>query len=116
MSEIQKIKKMKPSAYKSMMMGKLGLTKTTPKKKKDLIRWKNEKWVNLSARVYDNKILPCGQKGKRQQQLNIPSVCRPSIKVNDKTPKPLSKNISNKQIKKAINIKKQGKMINWSKL
>lgn len=116
MSEIERVKKMKPSAYKSMRMGKLGLTKTTPEKKKFLKNWGKEKWVNLSARVYDNKKLPCGQKGKRQQELNIPSVCRPSIKVNNKTPKPLSKDISNAQVKKAINIKKQGKRINWSKL
>lgn len=39
------IKKMKPSAYKSMMMKKVGLNKerSTPQETRDLIRWKNEK-------------------------------------------------------------------------
>lgn len=110
----EKVLKMKPSAYKSMMLGKLGLTKTTPEKKADLIRWKNEKWQNLTARLTDNKYLPCGQKGKKQK--NMPSVCRPSVKINNDTPKPLAKNVSDKQIKKAISIKKKGKQIQWSKL
>ena len=39
MSKAQKdaVKSMKPSAYRSMLMGKLGMTKSSPKKKKDLL-------------------------------------------------------------------------------
>ena len=38
------VKKMKPSAYKSMMMKKVGLNTEppTPQETRDLIRWKNE--------------------------------------------------------------------------
>lgn len=109
------IKKQKASAYKSMRMGVLGLTKSTPQKKKQLLNWEKEKWINLTAKVYDNKILTCGTKGKKQKKLNLPSVCRPSKRVNKKTPK-LADNFTTKQIKKAIQIKKKGKTINWNKL
>jgi hypothetical protein len=113
--EIKRIKKMKNSAYKSMMLGKVRLTKTSPQKKKDLIRWKNEKWENLTARITDgDKFYACGQKGKKQG--NLPSVCRASLKISNKTPKPLSNDVSNKQIKKAVEIKKKGKRIDWSEL
>lgn len=119
-AEIEAVKKMKPSAYKSMLMGKLNMTKSSPSKKKDLLRWGSptmgEKWVNLSGYLTDGiKDLPCGTKGKKQIQQNIPSVCRPSVKVNEKTPK-LAKYFTKKQIEKAIKIKKQGKRIDWSKL
>ena len=107
---------MKPSAYRSMKLGSLGLTKTTPQKKADLIRWRDEKWVNLTARLTDKKNLPCGTKGKIQKKQGLPSVCRPSVKISEKTPKPLAKKVSNQQIKKAIEIKKKGKNILWSKL
>lgn len=90
--------------------------KTTPQEKADLIRWKNEKWVNLTAKITDNKTLPCGTKGKKQIDLNLPSICRPSIKINSKTPSPLASSYSKKEIKKAIKIKSEGKRINWKKL
>lgn len=111
------IDKIPNSAYRSMMMGKLGLTKTTPGKKKDLLRWKNEKWQNLTAKITDgDKFYPCGMKGKKQKEKNLPSVCRPSVKVNDKTPKPLSGSISKQKIKKAVDIKKKGEYIKWNYL
>ena len=110
-----KVLKMKPSAYRSMLMGKLGLTKTTPKKEKDLIRWKSERWVNLTPKAMgDNAFYECGRKGKEQG--GLPSVCRPSVKINEKTPKPLAKELSKEQIKKAIEIKRRGGRINWQKL
>jgi len=102
----------KHSAYKSM---KSGSNKTTPQEKADLIRWGNEKWINLTAKITDNKTLACGTKGKRQQELNLPSVCRPSIKVNQKTPT-LASSYTKNQIKKAIEIKKKGNTISWTKL
>tara|TARA_R110000868_G_scaffold322_1_gene2641 strand:+ start:192 stop:509 length:318 start_codon:yes stop_codon:yes gene_type:complete len=103
----------KHSAYKSM---RLKGNKTTPEGKADLIRWKNEKWVNLTAKITDNKKLPCGTKGKKQKELKLPSICRPSVKINSKTPAPLASSYSTSQIKKAINIKKKGQIINWNKL
>jgi hypothetical protein len=118
MSQAQKeaVKNMKPSAYRSMLMGKLGMTKSTPEKKKDLLRWgsanKGEKWVNLTAYITDGKKnIPCGTKGKNQG--NLPSVCRPSVKVNEKTPKPLANELNKKQIANAVFIKKQNKRIDW---
>jgi hypothetical protein len=122
MSKAQKdaVKSMKPSAYRSMLMGKLGMTsKSSPSKKKDLLRWgsptKGEQWINLSAQLTDKKELPCGTKGKKQKEQGLPSVCRPKKKVNQKTPQ-LAKEYSTAQIKKAIEIKKKGKTIQWSKL
>lgn len=102
----------KHSAYKSM---KIKGNKTTPQEKQDLIRWGNERWINLTAKITDNKTLACGTKGKRQKELNLPSVCRPSIKVNQKTPT-LASSYTKTQIKKAIEIKKKGDTISWSKL
>jgi len=115
-AEKEAVKKMKPSAYRSMLMGKLNMTEKTPKKTKDLKRWnQKEEWINLSALITDKKELPCGTKGKKQIAQNIPSVCRPSKKANDKTPK-LAKEFTKKQIEKAIEIKKKGKRINWNEI
>lgn len=111
----EKVLKMKPSAYRSMMMGKLGLSKSTPKKKKDLIIWKNEKWQNLTAKITDNQFKACGAKGKKQKELNLPSICRPSVKINKNTAK-LGKEYTIAQLKKAIKIKKRGGVIKWNKL
>jgi len=111
------ILKEKPSAYRSMKLGQLGLTKPTTKENKGaLINWTREKWQNLTARVTDGKFYDCGTKGKKQIEQDLPSVCRPSIKVNDKTPKPLSDKVTNKIIKKAIRINKKGESINWKDL
>jgi len=62
MSKAQKeaVKSMKPSAYRSMLMGKLGMTKSSPEKKKDLTRWgsptKGEQWINLSILINKKKV------------------------------------------------------------
>jgi hypothetical protein len=119
MSKAQKdaVKIMKPSAYRSMQLGKLGMNKSTPSKKKDLLRWgsstEGEEWLNLNA-LKDKKIkLPCGTKYKGQIE---PTVCRPSKKISERTPKPLAKDLSFKQIQKAIEIKKLGMRVNWSQL
>ena len=116
-AEKEAVKNMKPSAYKSMMLGKLGMTKSSPEKKKDLIRWgtptKGEQWINLTALLTDKKELACGTKGKKQKEQNIPSVCRPKKKVNEKTPTPLAYDLTEKQIRKAIKMKDKGERINW---
>lgn len=105
--------KMKPSAYKSMMLSRMGLTKTKINND-DLKRWRLEEWINLTAQL-DGERLPCGKKGVKQQEKNLPSVCRPSKKVNKDTPK-LAQEFTKKQIEKAIEIKKKGMRINWNDL
>jgi hypothetical protein len=103
----------KHSAYASMnIKGNI----TTPEEKADLIRWGREKWLNLTAGITDNKKLACGTKGKKQKELGLPSICRPSIKISNKTPSPLSSSYTKQQIKKAINIKKKGEIIKWKSL
>lgn len=118
---INKIKKMKPSAYRSMLLGKYGLTNSTPQKKKDLLRWgsptKGEKWLNLTpygeGLVKSIKDSPaCGSRHEKQKGK---SVCRPLIKINKKTPE-IATTYTKAQIKKAIEIKNKGNTINWKKL
>jgi len=112
----KKVLNEKPSAYKSMKLSQLGLSKPVNKKNKgDLLRWNQEQWINLTALLTDKKELPCGNKGKKQKEKGLPSVCRPKKKVSEKTPE-IASNYSKEQIKKAIEIKKKGKTIQWKKL
>jgi hypothetical protein len=113
----KQVKAQKPSAYKSMQMKRVGLSKPVNKANKGALqRWTDERWVNLSALLTDKKELACGTKGKLQKQKGIPSVCRPKKKISEKTPKPLAGQLTKKQIEKAIEIKKKGNRIDWSKL
>lgn len=106
--------KEKHSAYRSMKLAKEGKTKPTTKANKGALqRWTDEKWLNLNALIYLGKELPCGTKYKDQKE---PTVCRPKKKISEKTPTPLAKDLTKKQIEKAIKIKKQGQRILWSKL
>jgi len=116
MSEAQKkaVKKMVPSAYRSMLMSRLNMTKPNKTQEDNLRIWKAQKWLNLNA-LKDKKIeIPCGKKYLGQTE---PTVCRPS-KVVGKTPLPLAHQLSNRQIAHAIKIKimKAGKRINWKEL
>ncbi len=107
-------KKEKHSAYRSMKLASEGKTKPTNKDNKGALqRWSDEKWLNLNALIYLGQELPCGTKYKNQKE---PTVCRPKKKISSKTPTPLAKDLTKKQIEKAIEIKKQGKRIDWSKL
>jgi hypothetical protein len=116
-AQINAVKSMPNSAYKSMRLSSLGLSKPTNKFNKDaLITWKKQDWQNLTALLTDNEKLPCGKKGKKQIEQNLPSVCRPTKKVSEKTPKPLVKDITKTQIKTAVEIKQKGQRINWQKL
>ena len=118
MNSKEKILKSKPSAYRSMRMSQAGLAKPTTKQNEgDLINWNLSKWENLTAKLTDgDKFYACGNKGKKQKELGLPSVCRPSIRINKKTPSPLADELTKKQILKAIDIKKQGKRIDWTSL
>ena len=105
---------MKPSAYRSMKLVKEGKAKTSGT---GLRRWRDEKWRNLTPlSLGDNKFYECGTKSKEQEQRGLPSVCRPSKRISGKTTKPLARDITPTQLKKAISIKKQGGTIGWSKL
>lgn len=107
------IDKIPNSAYRSMKYG----DKTNKEKSLNMKNWILEKWQNLTPIILDdNKFYECGKKSKEQKEKNLPSVCRPSVKVNDKTPKPLSSDISKEKIKKAVNIKKRGEYIKWNYL
>jgi hypothetical protein len=113
-AEKEAVKKMKPSAYRSMLMGKLGMTEKTPKKTENLLRWnKLEEWLNLNALLDIGEELPCGQKYKGQKDK---TVCRPKYKINEKTPEPLAYDLTEKQIKKAIKLKNKGDRINWQNI
>jgi hypothetical protein len=100
------------SAYASMQIKG---NKTTAKDRANLIRWTREKWINLTAKMTDNETLACGTKGKKQKQLGLPSICRPTVKMSKDTPT-LASSYTKEQIKKAIEIKKTGKIIKWKEL
>lgn len=101
----------KPSAYRSMRLGKLGLSKS--RNKGDLERWIDEQWLNLNALKDQHIELPCGKKYKGQKE---PTVCRPKLKISEKTTTPLAYDLTKKQIEKAIEIKKTGQRIRWKEL
>jgi hypothetical protein len=108
--------KMKPSAYRSLQLGKEGKTNSTQAEKEDLKRWVKEDWRNLTPLTLgDTKFYTCGRKSQQQIKEGLPSICRPSIKVNSNTPDIASK-YSMAQLKKAVQIKKEGKRIDWNKL
>lgn len=112
--KLKQIMKQKPSAYRSMHIARLRreTNNKTNKNKNDLQKWILEKWVNLNGQL-KGYTLPCGKKYPGQ---TTPTVCRPSIKIDNKTPTPLASELTNKQIKKAIKIKQSGKRINWKEL
>ena len=115
--KIQKILNEKHSAYRSMKLSQLGLSRPTNNKNKDnLITWKKEMWENLTAKLTDgDKFYNCGNKGKNQIKMDLPSVCRPSVRINNKTPK-IASEFTENQIRKAIKIKQAGKRIDWIEL
>jgi len=105
---------MKPSAYRSMILGSKD-GKQTPKSS-DLLRWTKEEWRNLTPVLLgDNKFYPCGTKSKEQISKGLPSVCRPTVKISKETPT-LARNYDKKDIAKAVSIKKKGQTIKWTKL
>lgn len=112
----KQILKEKHSAYRSMKLSQYGYSKPTKGKKKGALqRWKNEKWENLNNKLHNNNFVECGTKYKNQPE-DEPTVCRPSKRISKNTPKPLSSELSKSQIRKAINLKKQGKYIMWNDL
>ena len=104
------------SAYRSMRLAQKGLSKPTTKANRGaLLDWTRERWQNLTALLTDDAFYECGTKGKKQKELDLPSVCRPTIRINDKTPK-LAQEFTEKQIRQAIELKKKMQRINWAEL
>jgi hypothetical protein len=117
--QFSKLLREKPSAYRSMKMSEVGLAKRTPKSRRresDLLRWKREAWQNLTAKITDGRFYACGTQGPRQKKLGLPSVCRPTKRINSKTPMPLGSAYSDAKIKKAIRKKIRGERIIWKEL
>lgn len=82
-----------------------------------LVRWFNEKWVDLKRPIKDskNKLLgyeKCGRKSANSKG-NYP-LCRPSIRINSKTPKTY-KELSKSSIEDAKKKKKNYKNIVFKK-
>ena len=112
----------KNSAYKSMFLveeyERLGGRINKNLKKSGTATWLKEKWVNLTPIALGletdiNKLPKCGIKHPKQK--SNPSICRPTKKVNKDTTS-LAQSFSKSQIKKAFEIKKKGKRINWNEL
>jgi len=111
----------KNSAYKSMYLvktyGKLGGKINQKLKNGKLNIWNKEKWKNLTPYALgltSNKFkYECGDAPIKQKK--IPSICRPTKKINKDTTT-LVQEYNKKQIIKALEIKKKGKRINWDKL
>jgi hypothetical protein len=121
----------KPSAYRSMALvkkyqslgGRLrnaGALVKPSKTKGTTQTWLKEKWKNLTPYATNeikkiNDLPVCGTRTKKQIKEKLPSICRPTKKVNSKTVK-LAQDYTKKQIKKALKIKVNRKRIDWSEL
>jgi hypothetical protein len=101
-----------PSAYSSMWIvreykSRGGTYEESSKTSKGTTQWRRENWVNLtpfSEGKGGKNSYACGEKAKNQAG---PSVCRP---------KAAAAKFTKTQIKKAVEIKKDGKRIDWSNL
>lgn len=112
----------KHSAYKSMYLveeyERLGGKLNKKLKKGGTATWNSESWKNLSPIALGletdiKKLPPCGKKHPKQKK--NPTICRPTKKVNKNTTS-LAQSFTKAQITKALEIKKQGKRINWKEL
>jgi hypothetical protein len=107
----------KHSAYRSMAIIKkykeLGGRIDESKSKRGTEKWLEEKWVNLTpyveGLVNSKRAYVCGKKHPEQKG---PSICRPTIKKKGTTS--LAQDFNKTQLKKALEIKKKGKIINWN--
>jgi hypothetical protein len=112
----KKVLNQQPSAYRSMQMAKMGLSKPVKKSQKGALqRWTSEDWLNLNALLLNPpQELPCGKKYRGQTDK---TVCRPKKRISQsKTPSPLAYELTPAQIRKAIFLKNQGKRIDWKNI
>ena len=103
----------KPSAYRSMALVKKykdmgGRLEKGENQEKGTRSWLVERWVNLTpyaeGLTSDRFQYKCGEKAPRQKG---PSVCRPSSEV---------KKYSKAQIRRAVGLKSDVKVIDWNNL
>lgn len=102
----------KPSAYRSMALVKkykdMGGRIEDEKKEGGTRDWLVDRWVNLTpfaeGLTSDRFQYKCGERAPRQKG---PSVCRPSSEV---------KRYSKAQIRKAVGLKSDIKVIDWKSL
>ena len=71
--------------------------------------------IPIALRLENNikKLPKCGIKNPKKKK--NPSICRPTKKINKDTTS-LAQSFSKSQIKKAFEIKKKGKRVDWGKL
>ncbi len=111
----------KHSAYRSMLIVKkykeLGGKVDESKAKGGTNRWLKEKWKNLTPVALGfSKIADAPKCGvKHTKQGNNKSICRPTKRINKKTPK-LAQTYTKEEIKKAQKLKNLGLRIDWSEL
>jgi hypothetical protein len=99
-----------------MHLAKRRKSKGQVRNENGLKRWIKEKWRNVTPlSLGDNAFYECGKKSKKQRQLHLPSVCRPTKKISNKTPR-LARTFTQKQIKKAVKIKSRGDRVYWNTL
>jgi len=104
-NEADKIYKRPTSAYKSMWISKTYQNrggKYKGKKRSLTQRWREEKWIQVIPYIKNGEEIICGS----DNRLN--KVCRPLLRVDDKTPitiKELQKIYTDKQILKLATMK-----------
>lgn len=105
------------SAYKSMFLVKtykdMGGKYSGKKETKGVSRWNKEKWVQVLPYLEQNKKIVCGSGSNKKG-------CRPTVKVDDKTPSTIDmlvkKHGKNKMIELAkAKRKDMNTRINWEK-
>jgi CTP-dependent riboflavin kinase len=103
----------KPSAYKSAFIQKkyMELGGTYTHKTKGLKNWFSEKWIQVKPYIEENKEIECGKNDNNK-------ACRPSIKINEKTPLTINEIINkcgrDKTLKLSNNKEKDmNNRVNW---
>ena len=103
------------SAYKSMFLVKtykeLGGKYSGKKETKGVSRWNKEAWLQVLPYLENNKKVPCGSGSNKKG-------CRPTVKVDDKTPSTIDMLVKKHGKKKMIELarakrKDMNTRINW---
>jgi hypothetical protein len=102
--------------YRSMWIVKkykqMGGEFENKEKNSDVDRWISEKWIDLNQPIKkDNKIVGFEKCGTKNTKNNLYPLCRPSKRINNKTPKlyqELNKNAIEEANKKKQIVKNKG--------
>ena len=106
---------MKPSAYRSMLLRKLN-PDAPVSNKGGLTDWINARWRNLTPLLLgDSTFYKCGAQSKEQRAAGLPSICRPTVRIDNKTTM-LANEFTMMQLQKALELKMHGKRIVWRDL